>query len=214
MSQPVLHYIFDPLCGWCHGARSLVEAAASAGARVALHPGLLFAQARELPAAQRASFRQADERIRALTGARFGDAYFARLLNPAPMRFHSLPPAAAVMLAAERGQADALALLALIQAAHYEHGRDVSDVATLAALAATLGFDEAGFAATLQAPDMPARVQAAAAGAHRLMGELGGNGFPTFGLDRGTGARRMAHERFYGQPDAFAALLNAAVSPA
>ncbi|MGH8631974.1 MAG: DsbA family protein [Burkholderiales bacterium] len=214
MTQPVLHYIFDPLCGWCHGASSLVEAAARAGARVELHPGLLFAQARELPAAQRASFRQADERIRTLTGARFGDAYFARLQNPAPMRFHSLPPAAAVMLAAGRSQQDGLALLALVQAAHYEHGRDVSDVATLAALAATLGFDEAGFATALQAPETLARVQAAAVGAHRLMGELGGNGLPTLGLDRGTGTRRMAHERWYGQPEAFAAQVNAAASPA
>ncbi|MEG1327174.1 MAG: DsbA family protein, partial [Janthinobacterium sp.] len=25
--MPTLHYIFDPLCGWCYGAAPLVEAA-------------------------------------------------------------------------------------------------------------------------------------------------------------------------------------------
>ena len=26
-SSPILHYIYDPLCGWCYGAAPLVEAA-------------------------------------------------------------------------------------------------------------------------------------------------------------------------------------------
>ncbi len=25
--SPILHYIYDPLCGWCYGAAPLVQAA-------------------------------------------------------------------------------------------------------------------------------------------------------------------------------------------
>mgnify|MGYP000541257890 CR=1 FL=1 len=27
MTTPVLHYIYDPLCGWCYGAKPLIDAA-------------------------------------------------------------------------------------------------------------------------------------------------------------------------------------------
>ena len=30
MQNATLHYIFDPLCGWCHGAAPLVDAAQAA----------------------------------------------------------------------------------------------------------------------------------------------------------------------------------------
>jgi protein-disulfide isomerase-like protein with CxxC motif len=40
MHTPTLHYIFDPLCGWCYGAAPLVQAArALAGIDVAFHAG-------------------------------------------------------------------------------------------------------------------------------------------------------------------------------
>lgn len=29
MTETTLHYIFDPLCGWCYGAAPLVKAAQS-----------------------------------------------------------------------------------------------------------------------------------------------------------------------------------------
>ena len=27
MSESTLHYIYDPMCGWCYGAEPLIEAA-------------------------------------------------------------------------------------------------------------------------------------------------------------------------------------------
>lgn len=39
-----LHYIFDPLCGWCYGAAPLVEAARTVpGLAVAFHGGGMLA---------------------------------------------------------------------------------------------------------------------------------------------------------------------------
>ena len=43
MSRPTLHYIFDPLCGWCYGASPLIEAARHVnGLDIALHAGGLM----------------------------------------------------------------------------------------------------------------------------------------------------------------------------
>ena len=39
----VLHYLYDPLCGWCYGAEPLVDAARSVqGLEVRLHAGGLW----------------------------------------------------------------------------------------------------------------------------------------------------------------------------
>ena len=32
MNDTTLHYVYDPLCGWCYGAAPLLEAAADLGA--------------------------------------------------------------------------------------------------------------------------------------------------------------------------------------
>ncbi|MFT8171056.1 DsbA family protein, partial [Salmonella enterica subsp. enterica serovar Enteritidis] len=40
MSGATLHYIFDPLCGWCYGAAPLLKAAQNiAGLTISLHAG-------------------------------------------------------------------------------------------------------------------------------------------------------------------------------
>lgn len=40
MTETTLHYIFDPLCGWCYGAAPLVKAAQSLpGLKIVPHAG-------------------------------------------------------------------------------------------------------------------------------------------------------------------------------
>ncbi len=65
----VLHYIYDPLCGWCYGAEPLVWAASKVdGLALRMHAGGLWPQPTRLPehtrqihqAGRRA--RRADER--------------------------------------------------------------------------------------------------------------------------------------------------------
>ncbi len=47
---PTLHYIFDPLCGWCYGAAPLIEAArAIPGLDIALHGGGMMADGNRQP---------------------------------------------------------------------------------------------------------------------------------------------------------------------
>jgi len=46
----VLHYIYDPLCGWCYGAEPLVWAASKVdGLALQLHAGGLWPQPTRLP---------------------------------------------------------------------------------------------------------------------------------------------------------------------
>ena len=44
MSTPTLHYVYDPLCGWCYGAAPLVRAARGT-IRVQAHGGDMMAGA-------------------------------------------------------------------------------------------------------------------------------------------------------------------------
>lgn len=63
--QTKLHYIYDPLCGWCYAAESLLEAAMASGSRLyelELHAGGLF-QRMHIPADKRDMIRQSDARI-------------------------------------------------------------------------------------------------------------------------------------------------------
>ena len=42
MTNLILHYVRDPLCGWCYAGEPLVEAAIDADIAVVLHGGGLW----------------------------------------------------------------------------------------------------------------------------------------------------------------------------
>ncbi|WP_169295634.1 hypothetical protein [Advenella sp. EE-W14] len=92
--QTKLHYIYDPLCGWCYAAESLLETAIASGSglyELELHAGGLF-QRMHIPAGKRDMIRQSDARISQMTGQIFGDAYLKGLLDNPQTIFDSLPP--------------------------------------------------------------------------------------------------------------------------
>src|SRR5256885_3464591 len=76
-AQPpfVLHYIFDPLCGWCYAAAPLVKAARSVpGVTLQWHGGgmLTGAHTRTITADWRGHVMPHDQRIAEMTGQPFG----------------------------------------------------------------------------------------------------------------------------------------------
>ncbi|WP_419828014.1 hypothetical protein [Sphingomonas sp.] len=81
MPGPLLHYIYDPLCGWCYAATPMVDAAAAAGIVLSLHGGGLWDAPTRLARDKLAYIRQSDARIGALTGQWFGDEYLNGLLG-------------------------------------------------------------------------------------------------------------------------------------
>lgn len=207
MSAPsaTLHYIHDPLCGWCYGAQPLVSAAvAMLGDRLALrlHGGGLFAEPRELTPQMAEHIVLADERIEQISGQPFGEAYTEGLLAEQGTVLYSLPPIAAV-LAAESLHADAAyPMLAAIQNAHYRRGLRVVESDVLTELAEEIGLVGADFAEALQRAighDALEHIQAS----RRLLGEVGGQGFPTLVLEVHGAMQVLPHHQDYGRPEAF-----------
>ncbi|MGU3494477.1 DsbA family protein [Xanthobacteraceae bacterium A53D] len=198
-----LHYVHDPLCGWCYAAAPLVAAATGAGIPVVLHGGGLFPEPVQLAPAMRQHIRVADGRIAEMTGQRFGSAYLDGLLPDPAFTLHSLPPIAAVLAADEMRAGAGLEMLGAIQRAHYGDGLRVIEPATLHALAAGLGLPEAAFSAAMARQPVAAHVTQT----RQLMARFGLGGFPGFVMEREEDWQAVPHAPFYGQPEAFVASL-------
>jgi putative protein-disulfide isomerase len=210
----VLHYIYDPMCGWCYGAAPLLQAAREvAGLKIELHGGGMMtgSNRKQVSTQLRNYVMQHDHRIAAMTGQPFGDDYFNGLLLDTTAVLDSEPPTTAILAAeaiAGRGQA----MLARIQAAHYVQGLRVADIAVLHTLAAEIGIEPALFDSKfseLGEAVGETATQAHIAASRALLARVGGQGFPTFALQRGTQIEMLDAGRFFGQPEAWKAVLGA-----
>ena len=202
MTTPILHYIHDPLCGWCYAASPMVEAVANAGIPIALHGGGLMETPTRLAPDKRAYIRRSDAHIAELTGVTFGAAYLDGLLVDADSVFWSRPTIAAVLAAGTIERGAELRMLRAIQHAHYVEGRRVVDVAVLTAVAGTIGLAENAFSLALESVAVDEHIAAA----RRLMQRAG---FPGFLLERGADLIRVEHEPFYGRPAEFVRAIKA-----
>ena len=179
-----LHYIFDPLCGWCYAAAPLVKAARSVpGVTVEWHAGgmLTGAHTRTITADWREHVMASDQRIAEMTGQVFGDAYFNGLLNDIGAPLDSEPPTTA-LLAAQALTGKGLEMLAAEQHAHYVDGKRISEPAVLRELALSIGLDGAAYDAAYAEQSGTATDQHIAE-SRQLLGMVQGQGFPTLALE-------------------------------
>ncbi len=142
-----LHYVFDPLCGWCYGAAPLISAARGiSGLDIAIHAGGMMAgpNRQAVTPQLRAYVMTHDKRIAQLTGQPFGAAYFDGLLCDRDAVLDSAPPSTAI-LAAEELVGRGLDMLHRVQRAHYVEGRRIADATVLGELARELGLDPGAF---------------------------------------------------------------------
>lgn len=199
MNTSKLHYIYDPLCGWCYGAAELVKAAREV-LPVEAHGGGMMTGARRQPvsAQLRDYVMPHDRRIAQLTGQPFGTAYFEGLLRDNTAVFDSAPPTAAV-LAAETLAQRGLDMLARLQTAHYVEGQRIADHAVLVKLAGSLGLDTEAFAQALEQAEDTALDEHIAA-TRRLMASLGAQGFPSLALERDGQFTLLDVSAFLGEP--------------
>ncbi len=203
-----LHYIHDPLCGWCYGAEPLVRAAEGVqGLRLELHAGGLWPQPTNLPGDMRQYIQQADARIAEMSGQPFGDAYLSGSLLDPTLVLHSRPTIAAVLAAQVVDPSKTLKMLRAIQHAHYEDGRRVVERDVLCDLAEQGGLSRTDFAAALD--EVP--VNAHIAATQELMGQVGAGGFPAFVLQIGNRLFGVAHQRFASAPTEFGAWLRSEI---
>lgn len=191
-----LHHLYDPLCGWCHGASPLLAAAYEvAGLDVRLHGDGMVADTNRQPvdAGLRHYVAPHGPRITQLTGQPFGKGYFSGLLRDTSAVFDPAPPATAVP-AAETLDGLGVAVLVRIQRAHYVEGRRIVECLVLLELGAEPGLGE-GFAEMFDACSGES-LHAHFADSRRLMNRPGIAGLPTFALER-NGRLQVLNTRHY-----------------
>jgi putative protein-disulfide isomerase len=208
-----LHYVFDPLCGWCYAAAPLVEAARGvAGLDIEFHGGGMMtgANRRAITPEWRDYVLPHDHRIAQLSGQPFGAAYFDGLLNDGGAILDSAPPITAA-LAAQAQAGRGLDMIHRVQRAHYVEGRRIADPAGLQALAADIGLDPAAFAEAFD--DLAGEAtQRHIAYSRQWLARAGGGGFPTFALETADGRVVPLEGRHLGNPAAWAAQLERLVA--
>ena len=211
-----LHYIFDPMCGWCYAAAPLVDAARSVpGLKVEFHGGGMMtgANRRAISPQWREYVMPHDRRIAELTGQPFGEAYFEGLLRDTGAVMDSEPPTTAILAAEALRLGGGLDMTHRLQRAHYVEGRRVVDTDVLGAVAVELGFDAEAFASTFARLSGEATSQHIAA-SRQLLQRTGGQGFPTLVLMQPDGrASRVDIGPWLGRADEWKAQLATFVAP-
>jgi putative protein-disulfide isomerase len=202
----VLHYIYDPLCGWCYGAEPLVWAASGVdGLKLKLHAGGLWPRPTKLPEHMRRYIQQADARVGQMSGQPYGEPYLKGLLFDPDLVLESRPVIAAVLAAQALDPSKALPMLRGIQHAHYERGKHVVREETLREIAAETGLDVAAFGEALASVPVDEHI----AESQELMNNVGAQGFPTFVLEIDNEWYAVPHGRFASMPAKFAEWLDA-----
>lgn len=196
-----LHYINDPLCGWCYAAAPLISAAAEIPLlNIQLHCGGLWINEhrRPLGKALRDYVKPLDERIHLLTGQPFGERYFNELLLDSSRVLDSEPLIHA-MLAVEKAGGSALRMLQRIQQTHYRDGIWTGSIAVLAELAVEQNINAEQFIRAKEHVNVMAHINAT----QKLMARLGVSGYPSIALQTGDTWQVIALNSFLGKPDAF-----------
>lgn len=178
MSPPApsrrLLYVADPLCSWCYGfgpqLADVLERHPDMSLEIVMG-GLRAGNTEPMSAAFRDMLRGHWRHVARLTGLAFSEAIFER----PGFVYDTEPPCRAVVTARFLDPRRAFALMKAIQSAFYGEGRDATDPATLAALAAGCGYDAGAFAAALESPAMREATRDDFARAR----DLGVTGFPT-----------------------------------
>lgn len=212
--EAILHYIHDPLCGWCYAAEALTEATsrqAPGRYTIKLHAGGLFTRTR-LPDAKRNHIRVADARIGELTGQVFGEPYLNGLLSDPNTVYDSSMPIRGILAAEAVKPNSDLSMLKALQRAHYRSGLRIVEPPTIASVAKSIGLDVAEFT-TAFGRVTDDELQKHLDSTHRLMYDVGGHGYPTFVAQTGTHFEVLPHERFYGDPAGFAHLVSSILVP-
>ena len=199
MTQTTLHYIYDPLCGWCYAVAPLVRAAREI-LPVAAHGGGMMTGARRqrISSEWRDYVMPKDGQIAASTGQGFGHAYREGLLRDGTAWLDSEPPITAV-LAAEQAAGRGLDFLDAVQTAHYLDGRRVADRAVLEQIARELGLELPAFQAAYERC-LGERTHAHFTQSRALLTRVGGEGFPTFVLDLGGAQKVVDYDPYFRDP--------------
>lgn len=136
---PVLQYLFDPLCGWCYAsAPALAGLAGEYPDLLDLMPSGLFSTdgGRDMSPAWAHHAWTNDQRIAAMTGQVFSEAYHRQVLLGDGLRFDSTMLNRALTAARTADPALEAKLLHELQIARYVGGRDTTQADVVAEVGA------------------------------------------------------------------------------
>ena len=212
MNTIKLHYIYDPLCGWCYAAAPLIQAVRQmADVPIELHAGGLWvdSQVKRIKPELREYLMTHDERIAQISGQPFGEGYTNNLLSNAQAVLDSEPPIRAILAAQTLSEKGSDYLHAL-QIAHFIEGREISRRDTLLDIASALGLAHDEFERTFEQTDVQTHLHST----RQWMSAWHIQGFPNFLLQHNEQWLRIAHSDFYGRPQAFSQQLRTVLNHA
>lgn len=213
MTTTTLHYIHDPLCGWCYGAIPALSALSDVPAvHIELLPTGLFAGegARPMNSEFAAYAWSNDQRIARLTGQRFTELYREQVLGDRQRPFDSGPATLALTAVSLTAPGRELEALKAIQSARYVDGKDTTSLKTLAGILRELGLGQAAAMVAQPDEDLLAANQARINRAQALMREFGARGVPTLVAESSAKRWVVNHADFYSNPSALAGEFEAA----
>jgi putative protein-disulfide isomerase len=179
-----LTYVADPMCSWCWGFRTTLEAVHGVNAVHGVHEevdarddlkveyimgGLAPDSDEPMPAETQAYVQDQWRKVTAETGAKFNWDFWETCT---PRR--STYPACRAVIAAER-QGAGRSMFEAIQKAYYQEARNPSDLSTLSALAAELELDQGAFDLDI----VSARVESDLQAGFEVRRSLRANEFPS-----------------------------------
>jgi len=189
-----VHYIFDPMCGWCYGATSLAETVAkSANVELIMHPGGMIDN-KALSAEFKQQVLTYDKQIAKITGQSFGLAYQNRISGNKAVIVDSYITAQAIH-AVQIINGRGFEMLKNIQAAHYQEGLDTTKPELLTQLATDLGVDVSHWHEQMK--QAKNEINDVIRKTHLLMDKCRVQGFPTFVLENENGLLALDHTKYY-----------------
>ena len=205
MKKTTLHYIYDPLCGWCYAAAPIISAARTVdGLSIQAHAGGMWtgANVKRFTPELRAMVVPGDRRISELSGQPLGDAYLNQLIFDDTARLDSEPVIRAILTAEQMAQRG-LDMHRALQIAHWVQGRHISRDDVLVEIAGEMGLDVIEFDRAYKITQASAHIK----NTRELMARLNVQGFPSLILEQDGQFQRIEHGAFYGHADAFKAQL-------
>ncbi|WP_430513035.1 DsbA family protein [Pannonibacter phragmitetus] len=189
---PEIIYLFDPLCGWCYGAGpGVARLVAEPGIAVTLQPVGLFAGsgARPMDPGFASYIVKADERIAAMTGQPFSDAYRQNVLFGGSQKIDSGPATLALTAVHLTTPNEVAAALKAIQAARYVGGQDVTSLSVLENILRTAGLETAAERLKIADAALETAMQNWTSEGMGLMQAMRAQGVPALQLQTPSGGR-------------------------
>ena len=176
-----IYYLFDPLCGWCYGAKPALETVASQYPVELTPTGLFFRSGRVMDTDFAQYAWGNDQRIQRLTGQAFSTAYRENVLQGGG-QFDSQNSLLALTAVREMAPEQEIAVLSALQTARYVDGRDNADLNVIADILHTQGLGDV--VSKLHDPATEQTLLARINFGQQLAQRLGVSGVPQLVLER------------------------------